>query len=264
MTEKRYSLVVIGVSVALALGIGFFALVSGLFLGYQWGKSAGKAEIIEELPGIGARGIGPLLEEFMPRGGLEQLIPRGNQDGLPFRGGPYLGVAFRVITPELRDELDLDEEHGALVVEVVSNSPADDAGLQEGDIIHAVDGAEVNENHHLAELIGSFEPGQQIELTVIRNGRSITVEVELGTRPGGSSLDGEFLGRFLGQVMPGFQFQWQLPEGLELPEGFRFSGALPEGLEFPEGFEFEYPCGDETCRFPEDFEGFEGFEDFEG
>ena len=76
MTEKRYSLVVIGVSVALALGIGFFALVSGLFLGYQWGKSAGKAEIIEELPGIGVRAIGPLLEEFMPHGDL----PRGGLD----------------------------------------------------------------------------------------------------------------------------------------------------------------------------------------
>ena len=75
MTEKRYSLVVIGVSVALALGIGFFALVSGLFLGYQWGKSAGKAEIIEELPGIGARAIGPLLEEFMPRGRLGTVDP---------------------------------------------------------------------------------------------------------------------------------------------------------------------------------------------
>ena len=152
MAEKRYSLVVVGVSIALALGIGFFALVSGLFLGYQWGKSAGKAEIIEELPSIGARAIGPLLEEFLPRGDRspEQLVPRGNQDGLPFRGGPYLGVAFQVITPELREELDLEQEHGALVVEVVSDSPADDAGLQEGDIIHAVDGAEVNENHHLA------------------------------------------------------------------------------------------------------------------
>jgi hypothetical protein len=34
--------------------------------------------------------------------------------------------------------------------------------------------------------------------------------------------------------------------------GFQFQGELPEG------FMFEYPCGDETCRFPEDFEGFEG------
>ena len=74
-------------------------------------------------------------------------------------------------------------------------------GLQEGDIIHAVDGAEVNENHQLAELIGSFEPGEQIELTVIRNGRSITVEVVLGTRSGGSSLEGDPLG----QLMPFLQ-----------------------------------------------------------
>jgi membrane-associated protease RseP (regulator of RpoE activity) len=250
VTDKRYSLVVVGLSVALAVGIAFFALGTGLFLGYQWGKSAGKAEAIKELPGIGARGFGPLLEELfpggeLPRQGLDQFIPRGDQDEFQLFGRPFLGVTYQMITSELQEQESLDEEHGALIVEVVPGSPADDAGLQEGDIIHAVDGAEVNENHHLAELIGSLEPGEQVELTVIRNGRRITVEVELGTRPGGSSLEGDFLGQmmpFLGEMMPGFQFQGELPEG----------------------FRFEFPCGDETCRFPEGFEHFEGFEELEG
>jgi len=250
VTEKRFSLVVVGVSVALAIGIAFFALASGLFLGYQWGKSAGKAQAIEDLSGIGARAIGPLLEQFFPQGGLEGLRPgnpgRGDQQ-FDFKPSsqPYLGVSFQVITPDLREELNLDEEHGALIAEVVPDSPADDAGLQADDIIHAVDGAEVNEAHPLARLINSHKPGEQIELTVIRNGRRITVEVELGNRPSGSSLEGDYLGQimpFLGQIVPGFQFQGELPEG----------------------FEFEFPCGDETCSFPDDLEGFEGFEGFEG
>jgi hypothetical protein len=250
VTEKRYSLIGVLITAAVAIGIAVFSLGSGLFVGYQWGKSAGKAEIIEELPEIGARSVGPLLEQFLPRGGLEGLHPRGQGPGdQPFEfkqsTQPYLGVTFQVITPELREQQDLDEEHGALIVEVVPDSPADDAGLLVDDIIHAVDGAEVNESHHLADLIGSFEPGEEIELTILRNGRRITIEVELGARPGGSSLEGDFLGQmmpFLGQMMPGFQIQGELPEG----------------------FEFEFPCGDEICRFPEDFDRFEGFEGLEG
>lgn len=244
MTDKRYSLVVVLLAAAVAVGIAVFSLGSGLFLGYQWGKSAGKAEALAELPAGAARSIGPLLEELfprrdLPRGGLEQLIPRGDRDALPFLSRPYLGVVFRVITPELQEQEDLDEEHGALIIEVVPDSPAEEAGLKEGDIIRAVDGAEVNEHHPLAELIGRYKPGEQIKLTVVRDGRRITIGVELGARPGGSSLEGDFLGEimpFFGQMTPGFQFQGELPEG----------------------FHFEFRCGDEPCQFPEDFEGFEG------
>ncbi len=223
MTDRRYSLVVVLLSAAVAVGIAFFSLVGGLFLGYQWGKSAGKAEALAELPAGAARAIGPLLEELfprgdLPRGGLEQLIPHGDQGAPPFLNRPYLGVAFQVITPELQEQEDLDEEYGALVIEVVPDSPAEEAGLKEGDIIRAVDGAEVNDDHLLAELIGRYQPGEQIELTVIRDGRRITIDVELGVRPNGSSLEGNYLGEimpFLGEMMPGFQFQGELPEGFE-------------------------------------------------
>lgn len=244
MTDKRYSLVVVLLSGAVAVGIAVFSLGSGLFLGYQWGKSAGKAAALAELPGGAARSLGPLLDERiprrdLPRGGLEQLFPRGDRGALPFLSRPYLGVTFQVITPELQEQADLDEEHGALIIEVLPDSPAEEAGLKEGDIIRAVDRAEVNEHHPLTELIGRYEPGEQIELTIIRDGRRITVDVELGARPGGSSLEGDYLGEimpFLGQMMPGFQFQGELPEG----------------------FDFGFLCGDEPCPFPEDFEGFEG------
>ncbi len=244
MTNQRYSLVVVLLSAAVAVGIAVFSLGSGLFLGYQWGKSAGKAQALAELPGSAAQSIGPLLEELiprrdLPRGGLEQLIPRGERGALPFLSRPYLGVTFQVITPELQEQGNLDEERGALILEVVRHSPADEAGLKGGDIIHAVDGAEVNEDHPLAELIGGYVPGEQIELTIIRDGRRIHVDVELGARPGGSSLEGDYLREilpFLGQTIPGFQFQGELPEG----------------------FDFGFLCGDEPCRFLEDFEGLEG------
>ncbi len=202
------------------------------------------------MPAAGARALGPLLEELfpdgeLPRRGLEQFIRPGGQGEGPFSNRPYLGVTFQAITPDLQEQEGLDEEQGAWIVEVVPGSPADEAGLRDGDIIQAVDGVEVDEDHSLVGLIGIHEPGDSIELTVIRNGRSVTVEVELGSRPAGGALEGDFLGQmmpFLGEMMPGFQFQGELPEG----------------------FHFEFRCGDETCSFPEDLEKLEGFEGFEG
>jgi len=185
VTDKRYSVIVVLLSAAIAVGIAFFSLGSGLLLGYQWGKSAGRAEALAELPAAAVQSIGPLLEQLMPGGGgrLEQFFPPGNRDELPFPSRTYLGVTFRVITPELQEEEGLDEAQGALIIEVARRSPAAEAELRQGDIILAVDGAQVTEDHPLDTRIGSYEPGEQIELTIIRNGRRLTVELELGTRP---------------------------------------------------------------------------------
>ncbi len=188
MTDKRYSLIVVLLSAVVAVGIAIFSLGSGLLLGYQWGKSAGRAEALAELPAAAVQSLGPLLEQLMPgglprRGGLEQLFPPGNREEFPFLNQTYLGVTFRVITPELQEEEGLDEEQGALIIEVARQSPAAEADLERGDIILAVNGARVTEDHPLDERIGSYEPGELIELTIIRDGRRLTVEVELGTRP---------------------------------------------------------------------------------
>lgn len=241
MAEKRYSLVVVLLAVAVAAGIAVISLGGGLFLGYQWGKSAGKAQTLAELPETAVQALGPLLEEFLPRGdlrrgGLDQLIPPGNRGELPFLSQTYLGVTFRVITPELQEEENLDVERGALIIEVQQHSPADEAGLRQGDIVLAVDGARVDQDHPLDARIGNYEPGERVELTIVRNGRRIPIEVELGARPRGSSLGGNFLGRFFGELGPGFQFQGELPEG----------------------FRFDFRCGDEPCRFLDGLEGFEG------
>lgn len=185
MTDKRFSLIVVLLFAAVAIGIAAFSLGSGLFLGYQWGKSAGKAEALAEFPAAAARSFGPLLDELMPRGGgeLEQRFPPGNREQFPFLSQTYLGVTFRVITPELQEEENLDESRGALVIEVAPRSPAAEAELKQGDIILAVDGARVTEDHPLDERIGNYDPGEQIELTILRDGRRITAEVELGARP---------------------------------------------------------------------------------
>ena len=238
MLEKRFSFVVILLSVGVALGIAVIALSGGLFVGYQMGKTAGRAEARAEFPAGAAEALGPLFQGLGPRGDLEDLFPGGELPGdrLPrFQGDnrPFLGITFQVITEELAEQEGLAVESGALILEVVHGSPADHAGLHDGDIIHAVDGAEVGQQHPLPELINSYRPGDVVELTVIHQGDRMTIEVELGARPRGGSFEGDFLGEmmpFLGQPQPFLQ------------------EMFPE----PGGFQFRYECGPDGCEF---FEG---------
>jgi serine protease Do len=82
---------------------------------------------------------------------------------------PWLGVGF-VMTDE-----------GALITEVVPGSPADESGLQNDDVIAEVDGRAVTEARPLDELILRYEPGDRVELTVLRQGRERTVRVRLAS-----------------------------------------------------------------------------------
>ena len=91
-----------------------------------------------------------------------------------FEGLPWLGVSF-VMGPD-----------GAQVTSVVPGSPADEEGLEVGDIITEVAGVAVTASRPLDELILRYEPGDRIELTVTRDGRERTIRVRLATR-----MDGE-------------------------------------------------------------------------
>jgi S1-C subfamily serine protease len=84
---------------------------------------------------------------------------------------PYLGVHVRQL------------EEGAEVMEVVPESPAEEAGLREGDLILAVDDEEVTPETPLVGLLAAHEPGDVVELTIKRAGRELEVEVELGEWP---------------------------------------------------------------------------------
>ena len=69
---------------------------------------------------------------------------------------------------------------GALVAKVEPESPAEEAGIKVGDIITAVDGLEIDEDHPLRDLILEHEPGEKITLTLVRWGESREIKVTLG------------------------------------------------------------------------------------
>jgi S1-C subfamily serine protease len=116
-------------------------------------------------------------------------VTLGEQKEQPFLGilscGPgNLGRDFIYRIHPGRGALPSSTE-GATVVEVLTDSPADKAGLKEGDRILSVDGEKVTVEMGLAELIGKHKPGETIDLEVIRKGKEETqkITITLGENP---------------------------------------------------------------------------------
>jgi S1-C subfamily serine protease len=113
-------------------------------------------------------------------------------------GGALLGVVVRSVTPEIAEAMELDaDREGALVVTVVPDSPAADARLRGsdetveldgqqieigGDIIVAIDDQPVRVMEDLLAFLQEAEPGQEVTLTILRDGTEVAVEVMLGER----------------------------------------------------------------------------------
>jgi S1-C subfamily serine protease len=111
--------------------------------------------------------------------------------------GGFLGVNGTTITPTLAQELGLPVSSGVLIEEVVEGGPAAAAGLRGatsaieleggqlgigGDVITAVDGRQVAGMEELAATIGADQPGEEVELSVIRGEQEATLTVTLGQR----------------------------------------------------------------------------------
>ncbi len=106
---------------------------------------------------------------------------------------PYMGIHFVSITRQLADARKLPVQVGALVGGVDSsgnavpgvdpNTPAEKAGIKDGDIIVSIEGKVIDEEHPLDATISQFSPGQTVSVDVLRDGQHVTLEVMLGTRP---------------------------------------------------------------------------------
>jgi len=94
-----------------------------------------------------------------------------------------LGVQYRVLTPEVAEEAGIDFVEGALIVEVYDDTPAAEAGLEANDIVTAVDGDAVDEEHTLSDRLYAYEEGDTVTLTVLRDGEELELTVTLGPNP---------------------------------------------------------------------------------
>lgn len=165
MSEKRFSLWHVVGLLALVMMTGAVTLGAGAFLGYQWGHARGVADAPRQPLSFAPEGGGALPFSAIPRGGAS---------------GPYLGVRFEPVTPELAQAENLSVESGALIREVMANSPAASAGLKVGDIVQQVNGQTVDATHTLRDRVAAFQPQAEIALTVLRDGKAVEVKVTLG------------------------------------------------------------------------------------
>nr|WP_245904684.1 Do family serine endopeptidase [Pseudoroseicyclus aestuarii] len=172
-------------------------------------------------PNGGSIGIGFAMSSSVVSSVVDQL----QEFGETRRG--WLGVHIQAITPDMVGAIaGLDAARGALIT-AVPEGPAQEAGIEAGDVILSFDGQEVEDDRDLVRLVGGAPIGEAVEVTVLRNGDTRTLPVTLGRRetveelmPASAQGEGEaenadILGLSLSEITPSTAEEFGLDEGTE-------------------------------------------------
>jgi serine protease Do len=122
------------------------------------------------------QGIGFAIPVNMAKGIIKQLKISGEVT----RG--WLGVMIQDLSAELAEYYGAPDSKGALVADVVQGNPADKAGIKPKDVITKVDGQPIESSRALTRRIAAIPVGKQVEITVLRKGRTQTFKVEIAKR----------------------------------------------------------------------------------
>jgi 2-alkenal reductase len=96
---------------------------------------------------------------------------------------PFMGVETVTITPQVAAENDLPVDAGEFVVRVLGSSPADDGGMEDGDIIVSIDGERIDRSRTFTQILFAHTAGERIDVEVLRDGERIVLEIVLAQRP---------------------------------------------------------------------------------
>lgn len=144
-------------------------------------RGSGFDESLSGVASVEGMGFSVPSSIFLPV--AEQLISTGKMEY------PYIGIIYIMLDAEIAAEANLQVESGAWInssssqPSIVAGTPADKAGLRENDIILAVNDISLAEGNSLRQVIKQFKPGETVTLTVLREGREITLELTLTVRP---------------------------------------------------------------------------------
>ncbi len=125
----------------------------------------------------GNMGIGFAVPSNMARAILDQLVTTGQV----VRG--WLGVSIQDLTPELAVQFEVSGSKGVLVSDVLDDSPAEQGGLERGDVIIAFDGTPVEDATQLKNVVAITDVGKAVAVELIRHKRVRTITVKIGRQP---------------------------------------------------------------------------------
>lgn len=134
----------------------------------------GRVVGINTLVQAGANTIGFSI----PINQAKQILPQLRADGHVTRG--WLGVSIQPVTKDLADAFDLDEPKGALVAMVMNDTPADDGGIESGDVIVEFDGHEIEDWQDLPMVVASTPVDKPAEVVLVRDGKTKTITIRTG------------------------------------------------------------------------------------
>ncbi len=158
----------------------------------------------------------------------KSLLPQLMETGRVTRG--YLGVSIQTLTPSLAQALKLETRKGALVSDVMPNSPAAAVGIERGDVIMTFNGEAIDDSRDLAATVAATPVGEGTEVLVLRDGQRETLSLTVGTLPTQSVPASENDSSRRGQW--GLQLQELTPEmaraqGLAAGQGVRVVAVRP-------------------------------------
>ncbi len=178
MNETRNNTWVIGlIAVLVALLVAMCACMFGLAIGVGIGQARARAQI-ENIFEFSPEGTGPVHPDMPVMPGMPAMPTMPDMPAMPDM-----------------DRL-MEMMNGAMVSELVAGGPAEQAGIQVGDLILAVDGDPVTPDTSLSDLISAYAPGDEVAVTVVHMGRGDMSEEEIVVVLGGHP-DDELIG-FLG------------------------------------------------------------------
>ncbi|HYB74131.1 MAG TPA: DegQ family serine endoprotease [Candidatus Sulfotelmatobacter sp.] len=155
-------------------------------------------------PTGGSVGIGFAI----PINQAKTILPQLQAKGAVTRA--WLGVSIQQVTPDLAKTLGLSDPRGALVADVVADSPAEKAGMKQYDVIVEFDGKAVKSSHDLPRLVAETPVGKNVTVKALREGKEITVratlavldEERLASRGSGGAPSRAKLGMALQDITP--------------------------------------------------------------
>ncbi len=125
----------------------------------------------------GSQGIGFAIPANTAKPVMEAII----QFGSVTRG--YIGIEPQDITPELAEAFKLPNLQGALITNIMKDGPANKAGLKTGDIILEVDQKKIHDTITMLNFIAQLQPKSICKLLILREGKPLLIEIEIGKRP---------------------------------------------------------------------------------